>query len=123
YHYPGHTELLAKLCNVPEVAMMLYLPPGDRVFGRWGLGVVHVTLHTALRDVFAQLSITEIVSKSRLADAVMRAIGASLSGESEAMGECENPAKLRPAPPPLPTSIPLEAPLVPPSAPHGPLAT
>ena len=27
HDYPGHTELLADLCGVDEVAMMLYLGP------------------------------------------------------------------------------------------------
>ncbi len=28
HHYPGHTELLAQLCDVQDFAMMLYLGPG-----------------------------------------------------------------------------------------------
>ncbi len=73
-HYPGHTELLAELCGVPEVAMMLYLAPGERIHGRAGLGVAHVTLHLALRDVFAQLTPENILSRIRLTDGVMRAM-------------------------------------------------
>lgn len=74
HHYPGHTELLAELCGVPEVAMMLYLAPGPRILGPGGLGVAHVTLHMALRDVFQHLTVENIVSKIRLADGVMRAM-------------------------------------------------
>ncbi|MEX2173527.1 MAG: 4-hydroxythreonine-4-phosphate dehydrogenase PdxA [Pirellulaceae bacterium] len=80
HHYPGHTELLAELCGVPaaEVAMMLYLAPGGAIQGSAGLGVAHVTLHVALRDVFAQLLPERIVASARLADAVTRAM---LNGE------------------------------------------
>ena len=72
YDDPGHTEILARLCGVREFAMMLYLPPGDRVRGPRGLGVVHATLHMALRDVFRHLDTETIVEKARLADQVMR---------------------------------------------------
>jgi 4-hydroxythreonine-4-phosphate dehydrogenase len=75
HHYPGHTELLAERCGVPwdEVAMMLYLAPGGAVQGRAGLGVAHVTLHMALRDVFEHLTQERILASARLADAVTRA--------------------------------------------------
>jgi 4-phospho-D-threonate 3-dehydrogenase / 4-phospho-D-erythronate 3-dehydrogenase len=76
HYYPGHTELLAELCGVKESAMMLYLAQGGAIRGEHGLGVVHVTLHMALRDVFAQLSSESIAAKALLADAVMRAMGA-----------------------------------------------
>jgi len=57
YDWPGHTELLAHLCGVEQYAMMLYLPPGKKDRGGpAGLGVVHVTLHMALRDIFEHLS-------------------------------------------------------------------
>jgi 4-hydroxythreonine-4-phosphate dehydrogenase len=72
HHYPGHTELLAELCGVSDFAMMLYLPPDERVCGPAGLGVVHVTLHTALRSVFAALTVEAIEAKIHLADSVMR---------------------------------------------------
>jgi 4-hydroxythreonine-4-phosphate dehydrogenase len=74
HHYPGHTELLAELCGVPEVAMMLYLAPGPRIAGSLGLGVAHVTLHMALRDVFANITAEKIRSRIALADGVMRAL-------------------------------------------------
>jgi 4-hydroxythreonine-4-phosphate dehydrogenase len=72
HHYPGHTELLAELCGVRDFAMMLYLPPGETVRGPAGLGVVHVTLHMALRDVFASLDFAAILSKIHLADEALR---------------------------------------------------
>ena len=74
HKYPGHTELLAELCGVSDFAMMLYLAHDDQVRGPAGLGVVHVTLHTALRQVFEQLSIEEILTKIRLADRAMRGL-------------------------------------------------
>ncbi len=74
HHYPGHTELLAELCEVPEVAMMLYLGPATGAGGAAGLGVVHVTLHTALRNVFDQLTSDRIVRSIHLADRIMAAL-------------------------------------------------
>ncbi|MEZ6093693.1 MAG: 4-hydroxythreonine-4-phosphate dehydrogenase PdxA [Pirellulaceae bacterium] len=69
--YPGHTEMLAGLCGVQNVAMMLYLPhlthrtidTGHDI----GLGVVHCTLHTALRSVFDELSNERIIERCHLA--------------------------------------------------------
>lgn len=77
YDYPGHTELLAEVCEARDVAMMLYLPPGESLRGRWGLGVVHVTLHCAMRDVFEQLSPIRIANRARLAENALRQIGCS----------------------------------------------
>ncbi len=73
--YPGHTELLADLCDVKDFAMMLYLPAGDAVRGPAGLGVAHVTLHQSLRSIFHDLNTAAIVVKCRLADHVMRRLG------------------------------------------------
>ena len=75
HYYPGHTELLAEMCNVAEFAMMLYLPPGEAVRSPMGLGVAHVTLHQSLRSVFDDLTPSAIVAKCRLADGVMRRLG------------------------------------------------
>ncbi|HEX3869799.1 MAG TPA: 4-hydroxythreonine-4-phosphate dehydrogenase PdxA [Pirellulales bacterium] len=74
HHYPGHTELLAELCGVRDVAMMLYLAPDETIRSPHGLGVVHVTLHMALADVWKHMSGDAIVTKIRLADEVMRAM-------------------------------------------------
>jgi 4-hydroxythreonine-4-phosphate dehydrogenase len=67
HHYPGHTELLAELCGVRDFAMMLYLtlPPSH------ALGVVHVTLHMALADVFKHLTPEAIYTKAMLIDKVL----------------------------------------------------
>jgi 4-hydroxythreonine-4-phosphate dehydrogenase len=72
--HPGHTEILAERCGVPDHAMMLYLETEstNTARGGSGLGVVHVTLHVALRRVFELLSRESILSKIRLADAAMR---------------------------------------------------
>ena len=80
FRVPGHTELLAELCGVKNVAMMLYLPgETNKIPQAAGLGVVHVTLHTALRNVFGQLSIDRIVDRCQLVCAfvsrVLRAKG------------------------------------------------
>ncbi len=70
--YPGHTELLADRCGVDDFAMMLYLPPDEVPACPAGLGVVHVTLHMALRDVFENLNAAAITAKCGLAQRVMR---------------------------------------------------
>jgi 4-hydroxythreonine-4-phosphate dehydrogenase len=76
---PGHTEILAQRCGAADHAMMLYLAasPGDvspyqNAESRPGLGVVHVTLHVALRQVFDLLAVESVASKIRLADQSMR---------------------------------------------------
>jgi 4-hydroxythreonine-4-phosphate dehydrogenase len=66
HHYPGHTEILAELCGVSNFAMMLYLGPGEPLKSPHGLGVAHVTLHMALRDVFDHLSTDTVLAKIRL---------------------------------------------------------
>ena len=79
HEWPGHTELLAHLCGVKEHAMMLYLPPGrPRHGGQAGFGVVHVTLHMALREVFVHLTIDAIDEKIRLAHNVFVRIRKSM---------------------------------------------
>jgi len=70
--YPGHTELLADLCGVDDFAMMLYLPAAELRASRAGLGVVHTTLHCALREVPQMLSVEAIAAKCLLAAGVMR---------------------------------------------------
>lgn len=90
HHYPGHTELLAELCGVHDFAMMLYLGPDDTIRSPGGLGVVHVTLHMALKDVFTNLSGEAIIVKARLADGVMRAMRPlyRLENERPRIGVC-----------------------------------
>ena len=69
--HPGHTEILAERCAAPDHAMMLYLGP-DSVPNPAGLGVVHVTLHVALRAVFDLLTEEAVESKILLADRALR---------------------------------------------------
>lgn len=71
HDFPGHTEILANVCEVDDFAMMLYLPPdalnairtviGSHDAQAAGLGIVHVTLHTSVDSVPRLLS-TEAVS-------------------------------------------------------------
>ncbi len=75
FDYPGHTELLAELCGVRDFAMMLYLPPGVANASPQGLGVVHVTLHTALRTVSDALSINGVIEKIALAHRALVELG------------------------------------------------
>jgi len=75
HHYPGHTEILAERCGVGDFAMMLYLPPGENIVASNGLAVVHVTLHTAMRTIFAQIDVNAVLAKVRLADQFMKRIG------------------------------------------------
>jgi 4-hydroxythreonine-4-phosphate dehydrogenase len=60
--YPGHTEILAERTHSPHYGMMLYA-------GR--LGVVHVTLHMALRDVFQHVTRESVLEKIGLAHEIM----------------------------------------------------
>jgi 4-hydroxythreonine-4-phosphate dehydrogenase len=71
HDYPGHTELLAHVCGVNDYAMMLYMGPNEELLSPAGLAVVHVTLHTALRKVFGELTEEAILAKARLADRFM----------------------------------------------------
>lgn len=69
--HPGHTEILAERCQVAEHAMMLYLEP-PIAQGSAGLGVIHATLHVALREVFGLLTKESVLGKIQLADESLR---------------------------------------------------
>jgi 4-hydroxythreonine-4-phosphate dehydrogenase len=69
--HPGHTEILAERCGAAEHAMMLYLGPPVGA-NDVGLGVVHATLHVALRRVFDLLTEEAIAAKIALADSALR---------------------------------------------------
>ena len=64
YRVPGHTELLARACGLPDDAasMMLWLPGAG---GRTPLGVVHATLHESLRSALERLSSEGIAAAGR----------------------------------------------------------
>jgi 4-hydroxythreonine-4-phosphate dehydrogenase len=66
--YPGHTEILAERTGTPRFGMMLY-SQGPAI--PEGLGVVHVTLHVALREVFEHLSVAAVRDKVLLLDDMM----------------------------------------------------
>jgi 4-hydroxythreonine-4-phosphate dehydrogenase len=79
--HPGHTEILAEFCKTPDHAMMLYLENGVEGAGAvaakharrsCGLGVVHVTLHVALKQIFELITTQSVLSKIQLADRAMR---------------------------------------------------
>ncbi len=67
-NFPGHTEILADRVGVKDFGMMLYAK-GPLV--QHGVGVVHVTLHMALRDVFQHLTTDAVREKIHLLDTVM----------------------------------------------------
>jgi 4-hydroxythreonine-4-phosphate dehydrogenase len=67
--YPGHTEILAERTGTSAFAMMLYARGPTLPHG---LGVIHVTLHMALRDVFRHLTSEAIHEKIHLLQSVMR---------------------------------------------------
>ena len=56
-HHPGHTEILAERCGTSDFAMVLH---GD------GVAIAHVTLHQALKTIFADLTTANILAKIRL---------------------------------------------------------
>jgi 4-hydroxythreonine-4-phosphate dehydrogenase len=60
--YPGHTEILAERTRTKRFAMMLYLPP---------IGVIHVTLHMALREVFQYVNRDAVLEKIQLLDELL----------------------------------------------------
>ncbi len=72
FHYPGHTELLADLCHVNQFAMLLYLAPEPAALCPQGLAVAHATLHIALREAIAQLSVERVLEKIRLLQQFLR---------------------------------------------------
>ncbi len=87
HDYPGHTELLADYCRANNVVMMLYLAPHPNTPNsndtintqpatgkKRGLGVAHVTLHVALRNVSGLLSQQRILQTAMLAHTISRAM-------------------------------------------------
>ncbi len=73
---PGHTELLARACGLPDEAasMMLWLPAADG--GAGGLGVVHATLHESLRAALGRLDAARIAAAGlRLAPVLEALLG------------------------------------------------
>jgi len=65
-HWKGHTDLLAHLCGVPEVAMMFWSPQ---------LRVVLATVHVPLKDVSSVLTQDRLLSTIRLTAASLPRFG------------------------------------------------
>jgi 4-hydroxythreonine-4-phosphate dehydrogenase len=68
-NFPGHTEILADRTQSPSHGMMLWAR-NERI--PHGLGVVHVTLHMALHDVFAHVTTEAVLEKANLLDRMLR---------------------------------------------------
>ncbi len=84
HHYPGHTEILAQRCGVKNFGMMLFLGPGENLVSRTGLSVVHVTLHTAMKNVFAQITRKSVLEKIYL----VRGFARIMKGSEPRIGVC-----------------------------------
>ncbi len=63
FTYPGHTEFLAALGGVPSSIMMLAAP---------GLRVVPLTVHSALRSIFDDITQDKIIDTTRILHNAMR---------------------------------------------------
>jgi len=66
YHYDGHTQLLAELCGVRDVAMML-------VTGN--LRVSHVSTHVSLREAIERTRPPRIITVLKLTDEAVKQMG------------------------------------------------
>lgn len=84
HHYPGHTEILAKRCGTDDFAMMLYLGAQPSLISPTGLAVVHTTLHTAMKNVFEEITEDAIVARSHLIADFMKKI----MGKDPKIGVC-----------------------------------
>lgn len=61
--FPGHTEILAERTGTANYGMMLY---AENDVLPHGLGVVHVTLHCAMREIFPKITRKAVVEKAEL---------------------------------------------------------
>ncbi|MDO5580659.1 MAG: 4-hydroxythreonine-4-phosphate dehydrogenase PdxA [Planctomycetia bacterium] len=84
HHYPGHTEILAERCGIDDFAMMLYLGAQPSLASPTGLAVVHTTLHTAMKNVFDQITEDAVVARSHLIAGFMKKI----MGSDPKIGVC-----------------------------------
>ena len=82
-HFPGHTEILAAECGVAEVAMMLYLPPGEPLAPEHSLSIAHATLHTSIASVPGLLTCERVHETIQLVDTFLKRIG-----ETPQIGVC-----------------------------------
>ncbi len=82
-HFPGHTEILAAECGVPEVAMMLYLPPGQPLAPGHSLSIAHATLHTSIASVPGLLTTQRVRDTIQLIAGFLQRLG-----ETPRIGVC-----------------------------------
>ena len=82
-HFPGHTEILAAECGGAEVAMMLYLPPGEPLAPGHSLSIAHATLHTSIASVPGLLTRERVRETIQLVDTFLQRIG-----ETPQIGVC-----------------------------------
>lgn len=68
HNYPGHTELLARLTDSQDYAMVLYTD---------NLKVIHVTTHIALRKFLDTLSQERVKTVINIADTFLKRVGYS----------------------------------------------
>jgi 4-hydroxythreonine-4-phosphate dehydrogenase len=66
YHYPGHTELLAELCEIKDVVMMLV---SDK------LRVMHVTTHVSLENAIKLVTPERILVLLKITDDALKQLG------------------------------------------------
>ena len=66
YHYDGHTQLLAELCGVVDVAMMLVTD---------NLRVSHVSTHVSLREAIERARPPRILTVLRLTNEAVKQMG------------------------------------------------
>jgi 4-hydroxythreonine-4-phosphate dehydrogenase len=78
--YPGHTEILAERTGTRQFAMMLYC--NSLSGAAQTLGVIHVTLHMALREVFQHLNRDAVLEKIQLLEEAL----AKLLGRRPSLG-------------------------------------
>ncbi|WP_455368047.1 4-hydroxythreonine-4-phosphate dehydrogenase PdxA [[Eubacterium] cellulosolvens] len=66
YTYPGHTEILAKITQTKDFAMMLVAK---------NLRVIHVTTHVSMRTAISLIKKNKVLATIRLAYKAMRGLG------------------------------------------------
>ncbi|WP_455364157.1 4-hydroxythreonine-4-phosphate dehydrogenase PdxA [[Eubacterium] cellulosolvens] len=66
YAYPGHTEILAKLTQTKDFAMMLVAK---------NLRVIHVTTHVSMKSAISLIKKNKVLGTIRLAYKAMRGLG------------------------------------------------
>lgn len=84
HKYPGHTEILAERCRVKDFGMALYLGANQALKSPTGLGVVHVTLHMAMREAVDALTPRGVFEKIGL----MRRFMSTILDRDPKIGVC-----------------------------------